>query len=160
VIEVTNLSSVTETESFRVDGLGNARLLVIQCTLDRYPEIPKVDPIRDLESQIRELKIEKTAREQEVAILKAFGKSMAEKPDLTPDQAGTFSDTLFDKTIACAETVQDLDERIARLNQRVNKTQNSKVGAAFTKAVITILADQDGPVRLRLIYRGYNGAQL
>ena len=160
MIEVTNLSSVTETESFRVDGLGNARLLVVQCALDRYPEIPKADPIRDLTSQLRELQTEKTAREQEVAILKAFGKNMAQKPELTPDQAGSFSDTLFDKTLACAETVRDLDERIARLNQRVNKIQNSRVGTAFTKAIITILADEDGHVQLRLIYREDNRLQL
>ena len=160
MIEVTNLSSVTETESFRVDGLGNARLLVVRCTLDQYPEVPKVDPVRDLEFQLHELRTEKTALEQEVAILKAFGKSMAEKSDITPDQAVTFSDTLFDKIIACTETVRDLDERISRLDRKVNKIRNSKVGAAFTKANITILADEDGPIQLRLIYREDNGAQL
>jgi len=143
-----------------VDGLGSAKLLVVQCSLDRYPEIPKADPIRDLKSQLRELQTEKTAREQEVSILKEFGKSMTEKPDLTPDQARTFSDTLFAKTLACAETVRDLDERIALLNQRVNKIQNSKAGTSFTKATITILADEGGPVQLRLIYREWNGAQL
>ena len=78
---------------------------------------------------------------------------MAKNPDLTPDQARTFSDTLFDKTLACAETLRDLDERITRLNQKMNKTRNSKAGAALTRAIITILADEDGPVRLRLIYR-------
>ena len=158
MIEVTNLSSITETESFRVDGLGNARLLVVQCTLDQCPEIPKSDPIRDLKSQLSELQTEKSARKEEVAILKAYGKSMADKPDLTPDQADVFSDTLYDKIIACAETVRDLDERIARLNQRINKMRTSKVGAAYTKAIITILADKDGPAQLRLIYREGNGA--
>ena len=160
MIEVTNLSSVTETESFRVDGLGNARLLVVQCTLDRYPEIPKADPIRDLKSQLHELQTEKTAREQEIAILKAFGKGIAQEPDLTPDQARTFFDALFDKTLACAETVRDLDERIAQLNQRHNRIQNSRAGTAFTRAIITILAEEDGPVQLRLIYREGNPAQL
>ena len=160
MIEVTNLSSVTETESFRVDGLGNATLLVVQCALDRYPEILKTDPIRDLESRLRELRTEKTACEQEVAILKTFGKNMAEKPDFTPDQVGAFSDTLFDKTLACAESVRDLDESISRLDQKINKIQNSKVGAAFTKAKITVLADENGPVRLRLVYRERNGAQI
>jgi len=153
VIEVTNLSSVTETESFRVDGLGNARLLIVQCVFDRYPEIPKSDPIRDLKSQLQELQTEKSARKQEVAILKAFGKTMAQNPDLTPDQAGTFSDTLFNKILACAETVRDIDEKIGRLNQKINNLQNSKYGAASTKAVITILANEDGPAQLRLIYR-------
>jgi hypothetical protein len=159
VIEVTNLSSITETESFRVDGLGNARLLVVQCTLDQYPEIPTSDPIRDLRFQVRELQTDKSAREQEVVILRAFGKSLAEKPDLTPDQAKTFSDTLFDKILACAETVRDIDERSKRLHQKINKLQYSKVGEAFTKAIITILADEDGPAQLRLIYREGSGAK-
>ena len=159
MIEVTNLSSITQTESFRVDGLGSARLLV-QCALDRHPEVPKSDQIRDLKSQLQELQTEKDAREQEVAILKVFAKSAANNPDITPGQAKTFSDTLFDKILACAETVRDLDEKITRLNQKTIKIQNSKRGAAFTKAVITILADEDGPVQLRLIYCEGSGAEL
>lgn len=154
MIEVTNLSGVAETESFRVDGLGNARLFVVQCTLDQYQEISKTDHIQDLKLHLRELETEKTAREQEVTVLKAFGKSTAEKPDRTPNQAETFSNAPFDKTPACAESAKDLGERITQLNQRINKIQNSKVVAAFTKANITILADEDGPARLRLIYRG------
>jgi len=153
VIEVTNLSSITDTESFRVDGLGNAKLLVVQCALDRLPETPKSDPIRDLKSQLGELQTEKSAREQEVAILKAYGKTMADKPGLTPDQANTFSDTLYDKILACAETVRDLGEQITQLNQKINQTKSSRVGAAYTKAMITILADGDGLAQLRLIYR-------
>ena len=153
MIKVTNLSSITQTESFRVDGLGNARLLIVQCVSDRHPEIPKSDPIRDFRSQLHELQTEKSACEQEVAILKAFGKSMAQNPDLTPDQARTFSDTLFDKVLACAETVRDIDENVRRLNQKINKIQSSKYGSATTKAVITILANEDGNAQLRLIYR-------
>jgi hypothetical protein len=157
VIQVTDLSSTAETESFRVDGLGHARLLVVQCILDRYPEIPKSDPIRDLTSQLKELQTEKTAREQEIAVLTGFGKSMAGKPDLVPNQALAFFNTLFDKILSCGEIVRELNERIARLDQKINRLRDSKSGAAFTKAVITILAGKDGPVRLRLIYREDNG---
>ena len=160
MIEVTNLSSTTETESFRVDGLGNVKLLIVQCVFDRYPVIPKSDPIRDLKSQLQELQTEKSAREQEVAILKAFGKSMAQNPDLTPDQAKTFSDTLFDKVLACAETVRDIDEKMVRLNQKMSRIHSSKYGTASTKAVITILADEDGPAQLRLVYREGCGTEL
>ena len=156
MIEVTNLSSDTVTESFRVDGLGDARLLIVQCVFDRYPEIPKSDPIRDLKSQLHELQTEKSAREQEVEILKAFGKSMSQNLDVTPDQANTFSDTLFDKVLVCAEAVRDIDEKVRRLNQKINKIQTSKQGSASTKAVITILANEDGPAQLKLTYReGY-----
>ena len=153
-----NLSSITETESFRVDDLGNARFLVVQCTLDRRPEIPKSDPIRDLKCQLCELQTKKSARGQEVGILKGYAKSMTDKADLTPDQANAFSDTLYDKILACAETVGDLDERVTRSNQRINKMRNSEVGVAHAKAMITILADEDGPAQLRLIYCEGNGA--
>lgn len=156
MIRVKNLSSTTETESFRVDGLGNAKLLVVQCILDRYPEIPKSDQIRDLTSQLNELRAEKSTREQELAVLKGFGRSMAEKPDLPPDQALTFLDTLFGKDLAYVEKVGELDEKIARLDQKINKLRSSKSGAAFTRAIITILADEDGPAQLRLIYREEN----
>jgi len=46
MIEATNFSSITDTESFRVDVLGRARLLVAQCTFDRRPGIPESDPTR------------------------------------------------------------------------------------------------------------------
>ena len=153
MIVVTDLSNIADTESFRVDGLGNAKLLIVQCALDRYREIQTSDPVRVLRSQIHDLQAEKSAREQEVAILKTFGKSMAQNPDLTPDQAETFSDTLFDKVIACGETVREIDAKMLRLNLKINKIQNTKFGALLTKAVITIVADEDGPAQLRLIYR-------
>ena len=157
MIRVTGLSSATDADSFRVDGLGNARLSVVQCTLDRHPEIPKSDPIRDLASQLEELQTEKRAREEEVAVLKAFGKSVAESRDISPDQTITFSDALFDKILACGEVTRELDEKITRLNQKINRLRNSRSGEAFTKAIITILAGEDGPAQLRLIYREWSG---
>lgn len=156
MIQIVNLSSTADTESLRVDGLGNARLLVVQCALDQCPEIPKSDPIRDLTSQLKELQTEKRAREKEVTILKAFGKSIAERREISPDQAITFADTLSDKILACGEAVRELNEQITRLNQKIDKLRSSKSGKANTKATITILANEDGPGQLRLIYREWN----
>ena len=39
MIEVTGLSSVTDTESLRVSGLGDARLLVVNCLREQFTEI-------------------------------------------------------------------------------------------------------------------------
>jgi len=150
---INDLTNIADHDSFSVDGVGNAKLLIVQCALDRYREIQTSDPVRDLRSQIRNLQAEKNAREQEVAILKGFGKSMAQNPDLTPDQAKAFSDTLFDKVLACAETVRDIDEKMLQLNLKINKIQNTRFGALFTRVVITIVTDEDGPVQLRLTYR-------
>ena len=69
MIEVTGLSSVTDTESLRVSGLGNAKLLVVNCLREQFTEISESDQIRDLKSQKRELRVERGARIAELEIL-------------------------------------------------------------------------------------------
>ena len=153
MIEVKNLSSNIDLESFRVSGLGKARLLVATCTLDRYPNISTSDPIRVLRAQVRELADEKGALETEIAILKGFGGTMASMPDLTPDSANAFSDTLFEKTLANATAVRELDAKLTELERKINKIRGTKAGTADTRAVVTIVAGEAGPAQLRLTYR-------
>ena len=153
VIEVTGLSSVTDTESLRVSGLGNVRLLVANCLREQFTEISESDPIRALKSQEHELRAERDARKAEVEILRGFGAKMGDMPDLTPDQANSFVDTLFEKTLACAETVKALDDKIEEVKRRIDKVESEKAGSAFVKAVITVVANDDGPVQLKLTYR-------
>ena len=78
---------------------------------------------------------------------------MGDKPDLTPDQANTFVNTLFEKTLACAKTVEMLDDEIAEIKRKISKTESERSGSALVKAVITIVASSDGPVNLKLTYR-------
>ena len=96
---------------------------------------------------------EKNANEAEIEILKGFGGKMGDRPDLTPDQANTFVDTLFEKTLACAETVKASDDKIAEVKRKIDKAESERAGSALVKAVITIVANSDGPVELRLTYR-------
>ena len=153
MIEVAGLSSVTDTESLRVSGLGNARLLLVNCLRERFAQILESDPIRILKSQECELRAERDAKKVEIEILKGFGDKMGDKPDITPDQANSFADTLFEKTLPCAETVAALDDKIEEIEQKINKTESEKAGSAFVKAVITLVANDDGPVQLTLTYR-------
>ncbi|KAF9653409.1 hypothetical protein BDM02DRAFT_1911688 [Thelephora ganbajun] len=153
MIEVTNLSSDVDLESFRVSGLGSARLLVTTCSLDQYPDIPTSDPIRDLQSRLRELTNEKDALEAKITILKGFGENMANMPDLTPDSATSFSDALFEETLSNATAIRELDAQITELGRQINKLRNAKVGTANARAVVTIVADGAGPAQLRLTYR-------
>lgn len=153
MIEVTGLSSVTDTESLRVSGLGNARLLVVNCLRERFTEISESDPIRVPKSQKHELRAERDARKAEVEILKGFGDKMGDKLDITPDQANTFADTLLQKTLDCAEVVASLDDKIEKIGRKINKAESEKAGSAFVKAVIIITANDDGPVQLKLTYR-------
>ena len=153
MIEVTGLSSVTDTESLRVSGLGDARLLVVNCLREQFAEISESDPIRALKFQKQELQAERDARKAEIEILKGFGGKLGDKPDLTPDQASAFAETLFKKTLACAETVKVLDAEILEIRRKISKTVAEKAGTATVKAVITIVANDDGPVQLKLTYR-------
>jgi len=153
LIEVTNLSSHIDLESFRVSGLGTACLLVATCSLDQYPDISASDPIRVLKAQLRELTDEKDALETEIAILKGYGGAMASMPGLAPDSANAFSGTLFDKTLSNATAVRELDVKITELNRQINKLKRAKSGTADTRAVVTIVADEAGPAQLRLTYR-------
>lgn len=93
------------------------------------------------------------AIEAEVETLKGFGDKMSDKPDLTPDQANSFTDTLFEKTLVCAEAVRALNDKIAEIKRKIRKAESEQAGSAFVKAVITIVAGSDGPVKLKLTYR-------
>ena len=153
MIDVTNLSSDIDVESFRVSGLGTARLLVVTCSLDPHPDIATSDPIRTLRARVRELKDEKDALEAEVAVLKGFGKKMADTQDLNPDGANHFADKLFKKTISNATIVSELDAKITELGRRSSKLEAANVNKANTRAVITVVANEAGPAQLRLTYR-------
>ena len=151
MIEVTNLSGHIYLDSFRV--LGTARLLVVTCSIDQHPDIPTSDPVRALRAQVDELTDERDALEAEISVLKGFAKNMADKPDLTPAGANSFSDTLFEKTLANAAAVRELNAKIAKLNRQIEKLEDANTGTANVRATITIVADEAGPAQLRLTYR-------
>jgi len=157
VIEVKNLSSGIDLESFRVSGLGTARLLVATCSIDCYPDIKTSDPIRALQAQVLELADKKGALEVEVAILNGYGKNMASMPDLTPDSATSFSNMLFEKTLSNATAVRGLDAEIMELRRQIDQLKDAKIGMANARAIVTIVADKAGPAQLRLTYRESSG---
>jgi len=153
VIEVKNLSSGIDLDSFRVSGLGTARLLVTTCSVDRHPDIKTSDPIHALQAQVVELTDEKGSLEAEIAILRDYGKNMANMPDLTPDSASSFSDKLFEKTRSKATAVRGLDTEIMELRRQIDKLKDAKTGMTNVRAIVTIVADKVGPAQLRLTYR-------
>ena len=137
----------------RVTGLGNARLLVLVCNYDNYPDIPESDPIRAAQKELAALRTEKDTRAQQLELLGGYGKSLADKKNVTPDDATAFASQLVKKTIENKRAIKDLEGKIEVLSRWVERTQQEKQGTAQSKATVTIVAEEDGPVELHVSYR-------
>jgi hypothetical protein len=133
--------------------LGNARLLVLVCNFDSYPDIPESDPLRTANKALVALKTETDARLQQLELLSSYGKSLADKKNVTPDEATTFTSQLVKKTIENKQAIKDLEVKIEVLSRWIERTQQEKQGTAQSKASVTIVAEEDGPVELHVSYR-------
>lgn len=153
LLEITGLSSTTDAESLRVTGLGNARLLVLVCNYDNYPDIPESDPIRAAHKELAALRTETDARAQQLELLTNYGKSLADKKNVNSEDAITFASQLVEKTIENRRAIKDLDAKIEVLSRWIERTQQEKQGTAQSKASVTIVAEEDGPVELHVSYR-------
>lgn len=153
LLEITGLSSTTDTESLRVTGLGNARLLVLVCNFDSYPDIPESDPIRAAQKELTALRAETDARLQQLELLSGYGKSLADKKNVTPEDATAFASQLVKRTIENKQAIRDLEAKIEVQSRWIERTQQEKQGTAQSKASVTIVAEEDGPVELHVSYR-------
>jgi len=153
LLEITGLSSVTDAESLRVTGLGNAKLLVLVCEHDNYPDIPESDPIRVAQKELAALRTETDARTQQLELLSSYGKSLADKKNVTPEDAITFASELVKKTIESKRVIKELEGKMEVSSRWVERVQRERRGAAQCKASVTIVAEEDGPVELHVSYR-------
>jgi len=147
------LSSTTDVGSLRVTGLGNAKLLVLVCNYDNYPDIPKSDPVRAAQKELAALRTETDARTQQLELLGGYGKSLADKKEVTPDDATAFASQLVKKTIDNKRAIKELEGKIEVLSRWIERTQQEKQGTAQSKASVTIVAEEDGPAELHVSYR-------
>ena len=147
------MSSTTDAESLRVTGLGNARLLVLVCNYDNYPDISESDPVRTAQKELATLRAETDARTQQLELLSGYGKSLADKKEVAPDDATTFASQLVEKTIDNKRAIKELEGKIEVLSRWIERTQQEKQGTAQSKASVTIVAEEDGPVELHVSYR-------
>jgi hypothetical protein len=133
--------------------LGNARLLVLVCDFDNHPDIPESDPIRAAQKELAALKTETDARVHQLELLSSYGKSLADKKDVTPDDATAFASQLVKKTIENKQAIKNLEGKIEVLSRWIDRTKQEKQGTAQSKASVTIVAEEDGPVELHVSYR-------
>ena len=134
-------------------GLGNARLLVLVCNFDNHPDIPESDPIRSAQKELAALKTESEARTQQLELLSSYGKNMADKKNLTPEDATSFALQLVKRTIENKQAIKEVETKIEVLSRWIEREQQEKQGTAQSKASVTIVAEEDGPVELHVSYR-------
>jgi hypothetical protein len=133
--------------------LGNARLLVLVCNFDDHPDIPESDPVRTAQKELAALKTETEARLQQLELLSNYGKSLADKKNVTPEDATGFASQLVKKTIENKQAIKALEGKIEVLSRWIQRTEQEKQGTAQSKASVTIVAEEDGPVELHVSYR-------
>lgn len=138
-------------------GLGNARLLVLVCNYDKYPDISESDPLRAAQRELAALKTETEARTQQLELLSSYGKSLADKKNVTPDHATAFASQLVKRTIENKSAIKELESKMEVLSRWIERTQQEKQGTAQSKASVTIVAEEDGPVELHVSYRKPSG---
>ena len=127
--------------------------MVLVCNFDNYPDISESDPIRVAQKELATFKTEADARLQQLELLGNYGKSLADKKNVTPEDATTFSSQLVKKTIENKQAIKDLEAKIEVLSRWIERTQQEKQGTAQSKASVTIVAEEDGPVELNVSYR-------
>jgi len=78
------------------------------------------------------------------------------KKSVTPGDANWFATQLVKKTIENKQEIKDLEAKVEVLSRWIERTQQEKQGTAQSKAAVTIVAEEDGPVELHLSYRVSN----
>jgi hypothetical protein len=126
------------------------------CNFDNHPDIPESDPVRAAQKELAALKTETDARRQQLELLSSYGKSLADKKHVTPEDATTFASQLVKKTIENQQAIKDLESKVEILSRWIERTQQEKQGTAQSKASVTIVAEEDGPVELHVSYRKSN----
>ena len=127
--------------------------MVLVCNYDHYPDIPESDPIRAAQKELAALKTETDARAQQLELLGNYGKSLADKKNVAPDDAAAFASQLVTKTIENKKAIKDLEAKIEVLSRWIERIQQEKQGTSQSKASVTIVAEEDGPVELHVSYR-------
>ncbi|EIN04009.1 hypothetical protein PUNSTDRAFT_108850 [Punctularia strigosozonata HHB-11173 SS5] len=158
-VEVTGLPSCMDTDSVRVTGLGDARLFDVICTITpsatrvSLPHSP-AEQIRRLEAKRKTLESMKHVREHEEDILTDYGKSLRGE-HVSPADASSFLDGFIERAQKNLEALAELDEAIVQVNREIHTEKEraaKKKGDSRGEVTVVIVADQDGPVELKLTY--------
>jgi hypothetical protein len=151
-ISITGLSSFTDAESFRVSGLGDARLLDVVCTIDqRAVQEEESQEVRDARRKIQDLRAEINIRNQEMDMLLQYGRAMG-GTSIQPDQAIPFTEHVSGKRLATQLILNQLADKIEFLETFIKDNSVPKKGRVNGRATIVVSANEDGLVQLTVSY--------
>jgi hypothetical protein len=147
-----------DNDSIRVTGLGDARLFDVICTPSSTSSASSphgaAERIRLLEAKKKRLQTEKRVREHEADILVDYGRSLRGE-HISPKNATLFFDGFVERASKNLDATAELEEAIVDIDseiQREKDLESKKKGLAHTEVTVVVLADQDGPVELKLTY--------
>lgn len=151
-IVVPDLSSCIDTRSVRVSGLGDAtRLVDVICTVQEpSSKFGNNDALRLLQIKLSDLKAEKGIMEQSVQNLHSpyFHSEIGD----VEKAAGTLEFFRAEKTRSRV-ALKELDAQINEVDKAISEEmRKAKKGEANGKMSITLHADEDTTVSLRLAY--------
>ncbi|THH11349.1 hypothetical protein EW146_g8074 [Bondarzewia mesenterica] len=155
--EIRGLSSSLDTESVRINGLGNVQLFDVVCTIGKAnsngPD-SLAEVIRGLEAKKAAIVAEKKAISDAKDVLDSYSKTL-KGDDVSPEQADGFVLKYIERMRALVKVGAELDEQILQLSRQIEKetTEGSiKQGKTNGEVTVVVMAKEAAEVELKLIY--------
>ncbi|KAI0687754.1 hypothetical protein C8T65DRAFT_619921 [Cerioporus squamosus] len=155
VLEITGISSRVDKESPRIHGLGaDARVFDISCdtnlTSAPGPRIRKnAEALKNLDGQIKALKLERDVRRKEYDMLDEAVKSLAHGK---PAELDGFMDSFVRRKRAAMQAVLKCEEEATELNRATWSLNDASKGETAGRVTATILARRECKVVFQLTY--------
>jgi hypothetical protein len=157
-IKIRALPSTIDTDSIRVSGLGEARLLDVVCTIRNnqfpYDQESHSEIIRVLKAKKSVVQAEKHVLEHQADLLVGYGKTLSGE-HITPSAMAQFLDSFAEQGCENAAAVSLLDQKILEIDRQIEKEMEKKVlkkGETKRQVTVVIAVEENGPVELKLTY--------
>ena len=147
------MPSTIDTDSIRVSGLGEARLLDVVCTTANDWDNAS-ETVRALKAKKLVLEAEKHVLEYQADILIGYGKALSGE-HVTPSTMAQFLESFVEQGCKNAADISALDERIIQIDRQVDKEMwrmALKKGEAKRQVTVVVAVEESGPVELKLTY--------
>ncbi|KAF8872568.1 hypothetical protein BD779DRAFT_1452646 [Infundibulicybe gibba] len=158
-VEIKGLSSSIDSQSIRVSGLGDGRLLDVVCTVEAplsedYAPSTSAERLRTLKVKKDVLESEKRVREHEADLLVNYAKTLSGE-HVTPMQMTQFLASFVEQGQKNVEAVRAIGEKIVEVDRLIAAEKSgvaSKKGLAHGQVTIVIASETKANIDLKLTY--------